>query len=75
METTNTRIARLLKEKREAIEACLTELAINFDCPAPQILRVHLAKMNISRMDWERLTSLRLGVEFTAPPAHIAARW
>jgi len=72
---TNTRIANLLKEKHEQIEACLTELAINFDCPALQIVRVHCAKMNISRMDWERITSRRLGVEFTAPPAHIAARW
>ena len=75
METTNTKISRLLKEKREAIEACLTELAINFDCPANQIIRVHCQRMNISRMDWERIQSLRLGVEFDAPPAHIVARW
>lgn len=30
------------------IDGCRTELAINFDCPAPQILRVYAAKLGIS---------------------------
>ena len=75
MEATKKRIARLTEEHKDGLERCGTELAINFDCPANQIIRVHCKRMGITRMDWERIQSLKFGEEFVAPPAHIAARW
>ncbi len=38
----------LTDAEMKIVEACKTELAINFDCPAAQILRVYGGKLGLS---------------------------
>jgi hypothetical protein len=63
METTKTsnRIQAALTNHRATVEACCTELAINFDCPAKQIIGFYAAKMGISIPEWDQVIALRNG--------------
>jgi hypothetical protein len=35
-------------KKAEILEACARELAMNFECPAPQIMGVYAAKLGMT---------------------------
>jgi hypothetical protein len=69
------RIQELIARNSEHIEWCSQQLAMNFDCPAQRIIGVACGRMGISRLDWEKITAVRNGWEYTAPPANLLARW
>jgi hypothetical protein len=55
MRTSSELWKNMTMTRNEIIEACKTELAINFDCPAKQILRVYGAKLGISGEQMDKL--------------------
>lgn len=57
----NSKIQEILNSHRAIVEACLTELATNFNCPAKRIIGVYCAKMGISIPEWDQVIALRNG--------------
>jgi hypothetical protein len=50
----------ILNTKRDLIEQLCSELAMNFECPAKQIIGVYCAKMGITPQEWDKVAALRI---------------
>ena len=50
-------IKNLLNTKGDLIEQLCSELAMNFDCPAKQIIGVYCAKMGITPEEWDKVAT------------------
>lgn len=53
-------IKNILETKRDLIERLCSELAMNFECPAKQIIGVYCAKMGITPQQWDKVAALRI---------------
>jgi hypothetical protein len=69
------RIKRLIAKHAVLIDACGLELATNYECPAPRIIRVFCDRMGITRTDWEKITAVKNGWKYEPVPEHLLARW
>lgn len=63
MKKANAQIVALIKVHATIIERTRTELVVNFDVPAAQIIGIACGKMGIQRADWDAIQRQIVGNE------------
>ena len=68
-------IQQLAEQHKEALAELGTQLATNFDVPAPRLINRALDRMGISRVEYEQIVAFQNGWEYEPIPQHLLDRW
>lgn len=69
------RIEKLMEKHKDELQALSAELATNYNVPAQRLISFALARMGISRLDYEKIGAVEGNWRYEAPPKALLARW
>lgn len=71
----NARIAKLAEIYKNDLDDLSKQLAMNFEAPANRLINFALAKIGITRVEYEQIKCFQAGVAYEPIPERLLDRW